>query len=254
MSWLAPVIEALDARGDDPCTVWFRDDDAGWDDDRLMALLDVFERSGVPVDVAVIPAEITDGLSAALLPRARRGAIWLHQHGFAHVNHETQGRKCEFGPARSYAEQAADIVAGRDLLTEHLGDLVDPVFTPPWNRCTSDTAAAVAAAGLQVLSRDATATPLGEHTLAQVPVQVDWFGQRKGVRWTREQLGQLIADRLLADDPVGVMLHHAVTDRDELARVEELVSLFSSHPGARPVRLMDVALGEPRRPSSGSVD
>ena len=53
--WLSPVVAALahHERRALPCPVFFRDDDAGWDDAALYALLDVFETSGVAVDVAV---------------------------------------------------------------------------------------------------------------------------------------------------------------------------------------------------------
>ena len=37
---------------------------------------------------------------------------------------------------------------------------VDPIFTPPWNRCTQATADCLAMLGYRVLSRDATASRL----------------------------------------------------------------------------------------------
>ena len=40
-SWLQPVEAALDA-APAPVPVFFRDDDAGWGDERLLALLDAF--------------------------------------------------------------------------------------------------------------------------------------------------------------------------------------------------------------------
>ena len=157
MSWLDPVRQALD---EGPCPVFFRDDDAGWDDERLWALLDLFDRRALPVDVAVIPAELGPALAAELAVRARAGGVHLHQHGYAHVNHEPVGRKCEFGPSRPYQAQAADIARGAEILRDAFGDLVEPIFTPPWNRCTAETADALADAGFAVLSRDSTATPL----------------------------------------------------------------------------------------------
>ena len=43
MSWLAPVAAAL-AEAPAPVTFFFRDDDAGWRDDRLRRLLELFDR------------------------------------------------------------------------------------------------------------------------------------------------------------------------------------------------------------------
>ena len=156
MSWLDPVRQALD---EGPCTVFFRDDDAGWGDERLWALLDLFDRRSLPVDLAVIPAELHPTLTAELTVRARAGQVHLHQHGFAHFNHEPTGRKCEFGPARSYEAQAADITHGAAILRGAFGELVHPVFTPPWNRCTAVTADVLADAGFAGQCPDSTPPP-----------------------------------------------------------------------------------------------
>src|SRR3954447_1568726 len=122
-SWLRPVERALEAAAF--ARFFFRDDDAGWGDERLIALLDVFEARATWVDLAVIPAALGTGLACELLARERVG---LHQHGFAHANHEREGRrKCEFGAARPAARQLADIGAGRSRLQALLGDRLDPV-------------------------------------------------------------------------------------------------------------------------------
>ena len=72
-----------------------------------------------------------------------RNDLRVHQHGFAHVNHEPEGRKCEFGVNRSPQRQREDISRGRDLLRGWFGD-VPSVFTPPWNRCAPWTAGGAA--------------------------------------------------------------------------------------------------------------
>ena len=132
--WLDPVVSALD-QAPAPVRVFFRDDDAGWRDDRLVPLLELFARHGLPLDVAVIPRALGPGLARELRARAGDG-LALHQHGLAHVNHEREGRKHEFGPSRGREAQRRDIEAGRTLLRELLGDALEPIFTPPWNRCT----------------------------------------------------------------------------------------------------------------------
>ena len=242
MSWLEPVRAALD---EGPCRVFFRDDDAGWGDERLWDLLDLFDRRGLPVDVAVIPAELHPALAAELTVRVRAGGVRLHQHGYAHVNHEPVGRKREFGPSRSYAEQAADITRGQAILRDAFGDLLDPVLTPPWNRCSSDTARVLADTGFAVLSRDSTAAPLAGVTVAEIPVTVDWFGSRKGVRWTPFQLADKLADAVRSGQPVGIMLHHAVTDPGEFAAIGALLALLGTHPHTRATPLTALATTVP---------
>ena len=48
----------------------------------------------------------------------------------AHVNHEREGRKCEFGPARGAAAQRRDIAAGRERLADLLGAARRPDLHP----------------------------------------------------------------------------------------------------------------------------
>ena len=186
-SWLQPVEDALDA-APAPVPVFFRDDDAGWGDERLLALLDAFAERELPVDLAVIPRELDAGLAREL--RAR--PVGLHQHGLAHVNHEREGRKCEFGPARDAAAQRRDIAEGRERLTGLLGDRVDPIFTPPWNRCTTDTGRVLAELGFsRAVARGARGAARRAGP-ARAAGERRWFAQL-GARLSPEELGTRIA-------------------------------------------------------------
>jgi peptidoglycan/xylan/chitin deacetylase (PgdA/CDA1 family) len=217
--WLDEVLGALDEL-DAPVDVFFRDDDAGWGDARLRELLDRFAAAGLPVDLAVIPAALTPALAEELAARP----CGLHQHGYAHVNHQPEGRKCEFGAARGRERQRRDIEAGRRRLGELLGTRVDPIFTPPWNRCTRDTAEALAALGFAALSRESRAAPFGLPGLAELPVMLDWVRLEPG-----EIARRLAAAIRAAGGPVGVMLHHAVMDAGQMSRMSELLALLGTH-------------------------
>jgi hypothetical protein len=219
--WLDPVAAALDA-APAPVPWFFRDDDVGWRTDRLRVLVDRFERHGVPLDLAVIPHALRPGLARELRRRAGDG-LAVHQHGLAHVNHEREGRKQEFGPSRSPEVQRRDIEAGRRMLADRLGDILEPIFTPPWNRCTAETGACLAELGFTVLSREARAEPLRVPGLRELPVRIDW---------ARLQPGELV-ERLVAavgsGEPVGVMFHHAEMDAGAMDRTGELLELVAGH-------------------------
>ena len=231
--WLQPVADALDA-APGPAVLCFRDDDAGRHDARLLALLDRFAAAALPLDVAVIPALLQPPLAAEL--RSRAGpALRLHQHGFAHVDHEPSGRRCEFGAARSPAAQRRDIVAGRERLAALLGDAVDPVFTPPWNRCTMDTGRSLAELGFAVLSRESRAAPLRIPGLREVPVHVDW------VRLAPHAAAERLAAAIGAGEHAGVMFHHAEMDATSRAAAGELLALVAGHERARPQSLLQAA-------------
>jgi hypothetical protein len=228
-SWLQPVVEALDAASE-PVPFFFRDDDAGWGDARLAALLDVFAARSLPVDLAVIPTALSAGLADDLLAGP---AVGLHQHGLAHVNHEPVERRCEFGPSRGVAAQRRDIAEGQARLRALLGERVEPIFTPPWNRCTPETAACLVELGFVALSRSASAEPAGVPGLRELPVSVDWSRDRRGVR---------LARAIGSGEPVGVMFHHAVMDAEERRGAGELLSLVAEHGRARPGRMMELVV------------
>ncbi len=121
-AWLIPVRNALDGLAH-PASLFFRDDDCGWRDDRLLLLLDIFADFNIPVDLAAIPAALNSAFAQKLSRRmaAHPEHLRIHQHGFAHMNHEPAGKKCEFGPARNYRSQRNDIEIGQDRLFDLLG-------------------------------------------------------------------------------------------------------------------------------------
>jgi hypothetical protein len=229
MSWIEPVAAMLDG-APEPIDVFLRDDDAGWRDDRLLPLLDVVEEYDAPLDVAAIPAALDCAIARELVARPQVG---IHQHGFAHRNHEPVRRRLEFGPSRSFGEQRRDIAEGARRLEERLGAVADPIFTPPWNRCTEATGRCLLDLGFAMLSRESRAARLALPGLLELPVHVDW------VRTERDELGARIAGALRAGHPAGIMLHHAVMDEGDLGRVGELLALLTDHPGARLRRMRD---------------
>ncbi len=241
-SWLDPLRTVLDA-AEEPVRFFFRDDDAGWDDAALKTLLDAFEPHGSPLDVAAIPTATTARTAGLVMSRQTSGRndVRVHQHGLAHVNHEPEGRKCEFGPSRSPEQQCEDIAHGRDVLSALFGDL-PPVFTPPWNRCAPWTATVLRDLGFTVLSRDQSAGLAEVPGLLELPVTVDWFARRKRVHVGRAGRGELLARSAAGRETVGVMLHHAVLSAEDLADVGELLALVAAHPAASAGHLDRLAL------------
>lgn len=246
--WLDPVRETLD-RLEAPVTVFVRDDDAGWGDRQLHDLIDLLDEYRVPLDLAAIPAEVTPVLAAELTARVRSGRsdLVLHQHGWRHVNHQREGRNCEFGADRDPQAQHDDLAAGRKRMADLFGDagdaFVPEVFTPPWNRCTDGTGEVLRDLGFELLSRDRSAGSVGVPGLREVPVTVDWFATVKqpdghgGVvrrPVDREQRGHLLAaalqDGTAPGTATGLMLHHAVTGADDLADLRALVEVLTRHP------------------------
>jgi hypothetical protein len=194
-------------------------------------LLDIFADFGFPVDLAAIPAALNSAFAQKLSRRmaAHPERLRIHQHGYTHGNHEPAGKKCEFGPARNYLSQRSDIESGQRRLADLFGAAPDPIFTPPWNRCTSVTGRCLAELGFQVLSRDSHAEALEIPGLFEMPISVDWFAHRKKMRLDKMEWGELLAAKLENEAPIGIMLHHAVMDADEMQALAQLLSLLARH-------------------------
>jgi hypothetical protein len=123
---------------------------------------------------------------------------------------------------------------GRELLEAQLSGCLQPVFTPPWNRCTDVTAELLSQIGVTTLSRHVGSAELRSLAVAEMPVSIDWsYAKRDGRRLTAVELAELAAEQVRRGVEVGINLHHAVMDVAELRRLEELCRLLAGHPAAR---------------------
>lgn len=235
---LDSVDDGLDDRVDreavGPVEVFFRDDDAGWADDKLLGLCDVFS-GRAPLDLAVIPLEIDARLASDLLEHSAE--LGFHQHGYAHRNHQATGKKCELADTRPPNAIRQEIEAGQIRLRGLFGDRLDPIFTPPWNRCGLIAAETLVELGVRALSRDTGATPFADSKLIELPVAVDWVKLSRLGRssdcdpWRPldRALAEAIAISAESASPVGVMLHHEVMEVGDLFALDALVELLCRH-------------------------
>ena len=230
MNSFQAVADTLSAR-QKPVKVFFRNDDGGWADQRLQALSDGFIELDLPLDIAVIPDAVS-GQSAELISALLDASdkISIHQHGFTHVNHQLSGRSCEFGSDRNYEQQLQDIAAGQEKLVAIFGSQVEPVFTPPWNRCTNDTVAALKALDMRYLSRIIGSTPI-DALLPELPVTVDWLKKRKGERLSTVELIEYICGLFdTGDETIGIMLHHEHMDQQNRLLLHQFIETLKDSP------------------------
>ena len=90
-------------------TFWCRDDDAFRDSPPLLRLLEIAERTALPVALATIPAALERSLVGAVA--GSQFAIVV-QHGYAHRNHAPpEERKMELGLHRDAEQTIADSLA-----------------------------------------------------------------------------------------------------------------------------------------------
>src|SRR5690606_29893938 len=163
-------------------TFWWRDDDAAERTRALDRLLDLAERTGTPIGIAVIPAAATSALVSHLDVHPRTTIL---QHGWAHVNHALAGAKrAELGGDRPIEAVRNDIARGRSRLRELLGRPAPPSLVPPWNRIAPEVASGLPSLGLRGLSTYAPRSAGRKCGLARVNCHIDpidWRGTRRYV-------------------------------------------------------------------------
>jgi hypothetical protein len=222
-------------------TLWWRDDDAVAPTARLGRLLSI--ASGVPVSLAVIPADAEQGLAQWLthyLRSAPKASVAVLQHGWRHLNHSGFGKKSEFTAERPTSEMASELAAGRARLSDLFGARAQPVLVPPWNRFDGSLLGLLARCGLTGISRArARSGSLRALGIIEVNIHVDLVAWKEGRGFIGEDaaLGGLVehlrARRLraaCADEPTGILTHHLVQDQATDAFLDQLITVSVAHP------------------------
>jgi hypothetical protein len=222
-------------------TLWWRDDDAVAPTARLGRLLSI--ASGVPISLAVIPADAQQELAqwlAQYLRSAPKASVAVLQHGWRHLNHSGIGKKSEFPAERPRSEVASELAAGRARLSDLFGTRAQPVLVPPWNRFDDSLLGLLACCGLTGISRARarSASPRAPGVI-EANIHVDlvaWKGSR-GFVGEDAALGGLVqhlrARRLraaCADEPTGILTHHLIQDEATDAFLDRLIAVSVAHP------------------------
>ncbi len=237
---LAQELAAWEAAGRH-ATLWWRDDDAALPSAALSRLLALSRDHGVPLALAVIPAEAGEALAAALAGQPLATPL---QHGYAHRNHARDGsRNGELGPARPVAVNADELAEGARRMAALFGAASCPVLVPPWNRIDPALVPLLPGLGFAGLSTYGP-RPLREPAPGLVQANthldiVDWRNGRGFIGEARalERLaGHLRARRTGAADgsePSGLLTHHLAHDAAAWRFIEDLLAWTRDRPPLR---------------------
>jgi len=222
--------------------IFFRADDVAAPGSRFTRLLEVFSLHRAPLCLAVVPAWLTQPRWRALNRAGQRASsCWCwHQHGWRHTNHETRGKKQEFGPSRSRTDLEHDIGCGRQRLENVLGKNFYPVFTPPWNRCDHKTLAVLKNLGYAAVSRSRSNSPPSPNGLPSFDVHVDLHTRKEkspAAGWQNlfDELHQAIAS-----GQGGIMIHHQRMNGAAFDFLEILLRTLARHKKIRLVNFKDL--------------
>jgi len=195
-----------------PPRLFFRNDDLGWDLPKFTRLLELFERTGHKLNAAAIPLVCFENCEPNGF-RPFAPYLQVHAHGLAHFDHEANGKKSEFGPARDATSVRCDLERAFELTRHTFGDLFYPAFTPPWNRMETDFIRMLPEAGFTLLSRDGDKRA-GIPALDELNIDIDLHTAKQDrSSWSTDSLFKNVVTRNTST--VGIMLHHKhMTEND----------------------------------------
>lgn len=217
---------------------WWRDDDAGKSNPALERLLALARSSGVPLALAVVPADAEARVLAGLDAR-----VSVLQHGTDHVNRAAAGaKKSEFPDSEPAGAALKRLGESREQLRRQAGERFVPVLAPPWNRLRRELVSGLAKAGYAGLSQYGArekAEPVAG--LRQVNTHADIIAWHAGRGFVGEEAALAMIERHLAArragavdaaEPTGLLTHHACHD-DAAWRFLERLFAFTRDSGAR---------------------
>jgi hypothetical protein len=231
--------------GNDSGRIFFRADDIAVPGKRFARLMQLFTTYQVPLSLSVVPSWLTGERWISLQEPGRKiPSFWCwHQHGWRHANHETGGKKQEFGPGRSFFDARKDIIRGRNRLESLMGKNFYPVFTPPWNRCDLKTLEILRELGYVAVSRSRGSKPASPVGLPDIAVNVDLHTRKE----TDPHSGwdHLFAEirQAVSSGRCGIMLHHQRMNDAAFAFLEILLQNLLNRKRLQLLTLKDLREG-----------
>jgi len=247
-------------------SLWWRDDDAGRPDSALDRLLRMAANVGLPLGLAVVPAWLTTPVAEAI--RSAPESVVVLQHGFNHVNHETEippgerkVRPAEYGMARPAWVSLDEAGKGAQRLRTAFGSRSLPVFVPPWNRIAANVLAGLPGVGYHAVSAFRP-RPRAEPVpgLLQVNCHVDPILWRQGKRFAgaagtleglRAHLAARRREHVDPAEPTGLLTHHRDMEEPCWDFLAELLARLRGHPAVTfpPLPLLLLETPPPSRPA-----
>ncbi len=231
------------AQGQGAGTLFFRADDVAVPGRQFLRLMGLFSAYGVPLSLAVVPAALTRQRWQYLngFEKMNPSRWCWHQHGWRHVNHETEGKKQEFGRGRTVSQIKRDLVRGKERLQMLMGDRFYPVFTPPGNRCSTTTLKLIKELGYAAVSRSRGSKTPPPRGVPDYFVNVDLHTRKEkspAAAWENlfAELQQAIASNYC-----GIMIHHRMMNGAAFDFLEILLMALVKNQELQLVHFRDLA-------------
>jgi len=224
-------------------TLWWRDDDAGEATPALRRLVALAESRALPLALATVPAWATPALADAVKPAG--SLVSVLQHGYAHANYAPLGqKKFELGPERPAQIVVAELAQGWQQLESRFGAQFWPALVPPWNRMAPYLPPFLAELRYRGLSQfGPRARRQAVKGLVQANTHVDivhWKGPQPRFAGEAKLVDEFVLHLAArrtgeadADEPTGLLTHHAAHDEDCWRFLDALFARLARHAAVR---------------------
>lgn len=233
------------AKGTGEAKIFFRADDIGVPGKQFSQLIKLFQDHKLPLCMAVVPTWLTTARFSTLQRlTGKETSQWCwHQHGWLHRNHETEGKKQEFGPGRPATEQLRDLKNGQERLTDIMGKTFSPFFTPPWNRCSIDTLQGLKDFGFQAVSRSLNAKPVTLSNLPDLQINIDLHTRKESDPERSSQNLLLELEQGISSGTGGIMIHHQRMNQANFVFLKLLLQAITNNLSLHPLRFQEMLQG-----------
>ncbi len=238
-------------------TIFFRNDDVRESiEPELIQLIDIFTTAGIPISLAVEPANVTPEVVNWVLNKKRQypAIIELIQHGYNHNKYCVYPKGTEFGSSRTFNDQYQDIQKGKQLMDLYFNDDWFPAMAFPYGSYNSPALEALDKAQFNVLSTGVTFSfphqfkdligrllkkdvikgkKISHHNRIRKPykfVELDcsvniietYLSETKAKHFTLEKIIGHIKKASIYSSVIGILFHHRF-HTDEFEKIEKLI-------------------------------
>lgn len=223
-------------------TVFFRADDIGIPSRQYNQLIVCFKEHKMPLCLATVPTWLNAYRLQELqkITGSSKNQWCWHQHGYLHRNYEVEGKNQEFGPVRPPSEIFLSLKKGKDRLNFLLGNLNQPIFTPPWNRCSHDTLQSLQDLNFKAISRSRGARPTTEAMFPDFQVNVDLHTRKEDNPDEGFQMLLSELEHSLTFGKCGIMIHHQRMNARALQLLDILLGCLHKKAGISLVHFGDL--------------
>lgn len=210
---------------------FFRADDIGVPSRRFFRMMDLFVRFDIPLNLAVVPTWITRQRWESMSRYHTRypELFCWYLHGWRHTNHESTGKKQEFGPARPPGEIQSELSRGSAVLKSVLKEQFSMFFTPPWNRCSIETMTSLSRMGFKGISRNQGSRPQPPEGLKDFAINVDLHTRKETAFETGwDHVFKDILQGVISGQ-CGIMLHHMRMNDMAFGFLEQLLEKVAEY-------------------------